>query len=98
MVLTLIPCSDHLFESPSESHTHLTSEQHTQHHEDHDCSQDTCTPFCTCSCCGIALNSVDLSLLQLETPFAAYKPIQLVEKNYSLISQYLENIWQPPQA
>jgi len=94
MVLTLIPCSDHYFESNSLD----KQEQHSHNSENHDCGQDACTPFCTCTCCGIALNAADFHLFKLDKPFEAYLGNELILKNYPLVSIFQENIWQPPQV
>ena len=106
LVLTFIPCSDHFADShshkqsfqTSSNHSHEHSEKQDHEHESHDCSKDTCTPFCTCSCCGIALNAADFHLFKLEKPFEAYSFNELPIKFYPLVSKYQENIWQPPQV
>lgn len=99
MVLTLIPCSDHLFESSNTQHQHKHSENQKDHqHENHDCGKDTCTPFCTCSCCGIALSAADFHIFKLEKPFESYTYQDLTHKPYPLISIFQENIWQPPRV
>lgn len=95
MVLTFIPCSDRM----TESHTHLHSgTEQSSHQEHHDCSKDSCTPFCTCSCCGISLTVANFHVFNLEKPIESYANIDLTEKEYPLVSNDQENIWQPPQV
>ncbi|WP_312697803.1 DUF6660 family protein [Sphingobacterium mizutaii] len=95
MVLTFIPCSDRM----TESHTHLHSgTEQSSHQEQHDCSKDSCTPFCTCSCCGISLTVANFHVFNLEKPIESYANIDLTEKEYPLVSNDQENIWQPPQV
>ncbi len=100
MGLSMVPCSDPIASAAGEVHTASSLDGHGQHaHEKpHDHTQDNCTPFCTCSCCGISLTIADFRMLRIGVPFESLSPEKILEKEYSLVSNYLGNIWQPPQA
>ncbi len=98
IALSLIPCGDgggdiveiakHFFEI---EHTHSTD--HKEHSKG--CGDDTCSPFCICSCCSSGIDYPKNSSLQL-------KPLSLLVKTIpSFISTFLPSsynnaIWQPP--
>ncbi|MBA8986866.1 DUF6660 family protein [Sphingobacterium cellulitidis] len=96
LVLTLIPCSDHIGEIHTHDHNKVSHQNHEK--EDTNGTEDSCTPFCTCSCCGISLTAASFHIFQLENPAESFNHTELQEKEYPLVTKYQENIWQPPQA
>lgn|SRR5690606_20831816 len=69
-----------------------------EHNHDQD-TADMCSPFCSCSCCGIALNSFHFSTLTFYTPILPI-PVakKIVFRNVTFTTYYLGSIWQPPQS
>ena len=47
LALSVVPCSDN--DNCNQPTTELSSD-----HSGHEHQEDSCTPFCTCSCCGCA--------------------------------------------
>jgi len=98
LALSLVPCGDggggiveivnHLF---GIEHQHISD--HDQHSKE--CGDDTCTPFCVCSCCSIAID-IPVKLLVLKD----YSP--LTATNIPLFfsvftpSPFIHAIWHPP--
>ncbi|HVD97251.1 MAG TPA: DUF6660 family protein [Cytophagaceae bacterium] len=88
LVLSTVPCSDdHEQAQPS---TGLSD-----NHSDHE--QDSCTPFCSCSCCGIGgivlstpVFSVTLHTVQTSSPSSSHY-------SFDFISSYFYSFWQPPK-
>lgn len=70
LVLALVPCSDGLLSSCTDSTDHEFSQLHQDkcHYDDHsdghsEDHEDDCTPFCTCICCGSIINMPESSLI-----------------------------------
>lgn len=95
LCLSFVPCSDGFM-----SHNHDTNgivEVHNHSHSEgeDDSHVDLCTPFCSCSCCGISIIKVVDSY---EVPLR-----QLIDYRYetslkTLIQQEnLHSIWDPPK-
>jgi hypothetical protein len=99
LALTLVPCGDggggiieianQLFEV---EHQHASD--HGQH--SNDCGDDTCTPFCICSCCSSALDTPAKLPLLVETitPVPRTKPSFI--PNF-ILSNHNPFVWQPPK-
>ncbi|MFC6269488.1 DUF6660 family protein [Frigoriflavimonas asaccharolytica] len=91
--LAVVPCADAMtiHEQFSQNSEFSQTDQHSENH------QDLCTPFCTCSCCGISLDikfaSVFLKFPEAKSEF--YKII--ANRQTSLFSNYNGSIWQPPK-
>jgi len=98
LALSLIPCGDggggivelanHFLEI---EHQHISD--HKQH--SNDCGDDTCSPFCVCTCCSIVIDSLD------ENQFFVTAPLPLPEELPSCfrneVSFDFNNfIWHPP--
>ena len=71
--------------------------QHISDHDQHSngCGDDTCTPFCVCSCCSMALDvpAKVAYLLKDLPPVPANQP-----SSYSdfIPSLFIQSIWHPP--
>lgn len=67
----------------------------TSQHQNHQHKDDSCNPFCTCSCCSI---TVSIQENQKETvTHIVYKSTQIPPSNNKLISEDFSSIWQPPK-
>ena len=96
MVLFMTPCADTLDEEAHHSHDHTVEAVH--YHQDHSDTNDLCTPFCVCSCCGAvsgivlhdSLSNVgNVVDLEIATFVTYYNPV--------FILSYVGEIWQPPK-
>lgn len=87
--LSLVPCSDDIH---VDEQMELASD-----HSNHDHEQgDTCNPFCSCSCCGIAG-------LILSSPvcYSTFQPLEISTisvYNSDFVSSYYYFFWQPPKV
>lgn len=98
LALSLVPCGDG-GGGILEIANHLLGTEH-QHISDHDqhsngCGDDSCSPFCVCSCCSISVNtptSIGFKLKQ-RTPFPLVAP---AFTNTHLPYFFNPSIWQPP--
>lgn len=93
LVLSAVPCSDaHNDCNDSKAKTELAQDH--EHQQDHD---DTCSPFCTCACCGVSIINMNFTPLQVKTNivFALVQKVTIC--NSSLISNFFGSIWQPPK-
>ena len=89
MVMFVIPCADACENNSHEIKFSLQSAQ--DHHEEHN---DTCSPFCTCSCCAQQITFNNFPTLSFASPqivltFSFFKQL--------FISSFLSAIWQPPK-
>ena len=85
-----MPCNDRIEEAVAE-----TSKTHQDHKDSTEKHSDLCSPFCSCSCCGIQLTQATYSFYQLEQEIyptysetVSYQP----QKEFGIIY----GIWQPP--
>ncbi|RZK37506.1 MAG: hypothetical protein EOO90_25035 [Pedobacter sp.] len=88
--LTLMPCQDR---EDSSAHISLPNFQKASKANDHP-QKETCTPFCTCSCCSVSRDFIQ--------PRTFFSIIEISPSQYSryrtpaLAEQFIE-IYQPPQ-
>lgn len=64
----------------------------------HDHTNDSCTPFCICSCCGIQVLNYTQPITY--NPMVITRPAAVKETpsyKSQFISGYFGSIWQPPQ-
>lgn len=99
LALSLVPCGDGgggILEIAN--HLFGTEHQHLSDHEQHsnDCGDDTCTPFCICSCCSSALDiPTELPVrIKIPTPFPNTIP-SCFQNEISF--SFDQSIWQPPK-
>lgn len=89
-LLSLLPCQDK--EDMIAGITHITLQK--SHSPNDERGQETCTPFCTCSCCSTAR--------YLTATVTTGIHVQQVVRDYPdygipAIQQQPIKIWQPPQ-
>lgn len=92
LALSLVPCSDNV----AHFNDHIAVGQSTDHHDhDHsDHSNDTCTPFCSCACCGTiftmpASQFINPSKLSIPTDY-------FFHYSFTYSFDFNEGIWEPP--
>ncbi|MDN3584955.1 DUF6660 family protein [Mucilaginibacter flavus] len=89
-LLALLPCQDR--EDMIASVMHVTIQK--SHAPSDERGQETCPPFCTCSCCSTARHLTATVAIGVFT-----KTIASVYPDYSIpaVQEQPINIWQPPQ-
>lgn len=91
--LSAKPCSD-INNNCQDDIPIQTTEKHN-HDEDTD---DNCSPFCSCTCCGVQISIVEFKLIPVELkPFYELSNKILKIKKIEFPSSYFGEIWQPPQ-
>ncbi|WP_309922238.1 MULTISPECIES: DUF6660 family protein [unclassified Arcicella] len=98
LVLACLPCGDvnDCNKVSGDTHYSLSKTNHTEHTED----TETCSPFCTCACCGMNIAFrfyLPTLTIENESSFYTGKTI-IVYKNESPLSNFYGNIWQPPKV
>ena len=84
LALSSVPCSDKVNETDNTVQT--------ENHSDH--SDDGCTPFCTCACCGIA---IPFEVLVFEDKNVNTIMVSHHFKYENLFTQdFITSIWHPP--
>ncbi len=92
LILSILPCAD---EGSAMKECKVKTEFTEQHNEqDHPEHNDTCSPFCHCTCCaGFSINQLfatESSLILIDSKlYTSYLSEDLFE--------YSPPIWQPPQ-
>jgi hypothetical protein len=90
LVLTLAPCVDEEVTCREVQQIHATSPSEAQ--GDH---QDTCSPFCTCSCCNISMEVAAPFVFPIITPIRGELTFFFAPRSESFFSP---SIWEPPKA
>lgn len=97
MVLFIMPCADMYAKDIINIKEYSTKITHQDSHE-HNQTQDLCTPFCLCSCCGMVSGAILLwnvfdigkaKTFDLSKPKIFFKSV--------FIPHYFGEIWQPPK-
>ncbi len=100
LALNWVPCSDAYNECGSTallSHSTSDADQADphQHSDDHD---DSCSPFCTCACCGVSFTNLTFNVKpSIQEDLPEYFEKQFVARSISFQSSFFGNIWQPPK-
>jgi hypothetical protein len=90
VALSLVPCSDGIDKGHHEIANIEASSHSEAGHPDH---AEECTPFCNCTCCGLALlTAADSFSFEIESSSS----IDFFYKNSSAIS-LTYSIWLPPK-
>jgi len=90
-----VPCTD---TDECKDNSQTASVSSFTDHKDHQHENETCNPFCNCTCCA----QIFYPSFQPEKVVAA-KPLgnlkqQFFYTNISLSSDFFGNIWQPPKV
>jgi hypothetical protein len=92
LYLSCIPCSDNE-ECNDKVATQLSS---AEQHKNHSHEKETCTPFCTCSCCAISAFSSPLTrIVVIDMGDHSVKHPLF---NVSIHAEAHYSIWQPPKV
>ncbi|MDE1192707.1 MAG: hypothetical protein PW786_11295 [Arachidicoccus sp.] len=93
LALSAVPCRDIYKICPN--NTIIKELSQSQNHEAN--RDDACSPFCTCSCCNLSANP-KFTFLKIEiTKLIVVSKITFPIQDFSFVSNYYGNIWQPPK-
>ena len=91
LFLTMTPCVDKELNCSKSQHLYAgqaATDRHTDHH-------DACSPFCTCSCCNLAMEVTAPYMIAIES----FLPQKLIFSfDPRLISFFSYTIWEPPKS
>ncbi|WP_367916120.1 DUF6660 family protein [Leadbetterella sp. DM7] len=93
LALSVVPCSDAYNDCQNDTAYKEYSQAHN-HHTDHN---DNCSPFCTCTCCSTSVNLKFTSHKFQITKLVVSSQITYPVRDFSFVSNYYGNIWQPPK-
>lgn len=93
LALSIMPCSD----AYNECQNNTTTQEALQSHNHKNDQNDICSPFCICTCCSSIVNPKFTSLSIRSPKFSIASTIKFPIQDFSLISNYYGNIWQPPK-
>lgn len=88
LTISLLPCND---ERTCVDAKHKKTEQN--HNQE---TNDLCSPFCFCACCGNMAFSFELFSYKLEKCFSIESKLSFTNSNSHLPTCYI-SIWQPPK-
>ena len=92
--LFVLPCTD----SNNDCVTRPDSQTAQMDHSHDQDSDDACSPFCLCSCCGISMNSFQFTNGEFYTLIPVPIAKKTVIRDVLFTSNYLGSIWQPPKS
>lgn len=94
--ISVLPCTDDIECHEKASTTYTSSnEPHQNHHHD----TEQCTPFCSCSCCGVVTISHKLVYFDVVEKVGYPLPSKTFSTYSSAYLQgFLSNIWHPPKV
>ena len=93
LVLGAVPCSD----MHNKCNTENSKTELTQNHNHQNDTNDNCTPFCTCACCSASVVALDFAPFHIKKPAEFSISQKITIRNFSFVSNYFGNIWQPPK-
>lgn len=93
MALSIVPCSDEATHVGADAdNIECLSKNHSHDHSDH--TEDDCTPFCTCICCGSVMSMP--TTYHLDDPQLAIIKTKLLPYNFNYSFSYNLGVWHPP--
>ncbi|WP_394341843.1 DUF6660 family protein [Sphingobacterium corticibacter] len=90
MALIVMPCSDAVAVVRADD----LPELYHQHNEN---TTDSCSPFCTCPCCGISIEHPSYYNLEISTPLFSCWTVEPVIEQFVMADTFLPSVWQPPK-
>ncbi|MDV3956682.1 hypothetical protein J2O08_16555 [Elizabethkingia anophelis] len=89
--LLTVSCSD---ASVYTGNTQTTVQKDSHSQDDH--HSDLCSPFCTCSCCGMHITATNFAVLSISTVSPVYYD-KIVSSPVMSAFDITYGIWQPPK-
>lgn len=90
--MSAMTCGDDIDENIFESQLFAHFDNHSHDHSQE--SQDSCTPFCTCQCCGTSITVPSLVILSEIKNTVLYSCSFHYTSLYSF--DYYNGVWHPP--
>jgi hypothetical protein len=94
MVLSLVPCSDDIAIQPNGDCSISSIENHSHNHESE--TEDSCTPFCICQCCGSSILPPLYAFIDSNKKAENSKYYPNYVSNYSF--DFKGGVWHPPSV
>jgi hypothetical protein len=91
LCLSCIPCSD----SKECNVSSVVEISPLNNHQEHNHSNEVCTPFCTCSCCSVSAFYSPFNKVQFVKIDFQSEKYPLHNENFN--SEVSYSIWQPPK-
>jgi hypothetical protein len=92
LYMSCLPCGD----STECNEKAVTEISTTDNHQEHNHDAESCTPFCTCSCCAISIfYSGFYKALDVKALFQSEKHLL---SNVAFNTEAYYSIWQPPKV
>lgn len=92
LALSLVPCNDVYNGHNREKTVAAYSQSHGKADKN-----DTCTPFCTCSCCNISASPETDPIKICFEKTLSLSIVKFPLGNITIFSNYNGSIWQPPK-
>ena len=90
--LLTTPCGDRISANPIEQNT----TENTKHQGEKEKHSDSCSPFCTCSCCGVQTIAAEYHTFSTKEIYISISK-QIISYNPSVDLGAIKGIWQPPK-
>lgn len=91
LVVSLLPCGD-----MSECHENTkVSFSASTNHDNHKHDNETCSPFCICSCCGSTVINLDNMATFSDFVLLHSKAFPVFKQTFISVEYF--HIWQPPK-
>ena len=91
--ISAMTCGDTIASaSHNESYNHIENQTHNHSQE----TKDSCTPFCTCQCCGISITSPILYIFDIIKKYSTYSCTFHYTSLYCF--NYKNGVWHPPMV
>jgi hypothetical protein len=89
LLLSVFPCADENSCTDKDETAASVSFSNNEHEE-----EESCTPFCSCSCCGLQFSKT-CNCIKLKSPEPT--AVHYAEEIQQQLSEIYFPIWQPPQ-
>jgi hypothetical protein len=96
LVLPLLPCADKEECNDEKTKTSLAINLDSEH-QSHEDEEESCSPFCTCLCCGQVITNLFCLIKEEKNNQSFFSKNISDYKNTFHLSSYLDRIWQPPK-
>ncbi|TDS12953.1 DUF6660 family protein [Sphingobacterium paludis] len=100
LVLSALPCrdgGDDLLRPLASAMAHQDVDAGNQNEDKHDHNQDGCSPFCSCHCCSVKIESLPLFEACIDRKPVFKLSIVQYEIDAPSIDNYPNRVWQPPK-
>jgi hypothetical protein len=89
--MSCLPCGDSIDCNLKTQAKIAASNNHQQHNHE----KESCTPFCTCSCCSATVSFTPFTKSAIDK--VAFHSVKYPTYNVAFTAEAHYSIWQPPQ-